>query len=102
MAAALCLLASTAAPPPADACFVCHLLEDRDTTTVVESELTVSYSLDGQTLRVGYTVPDTVESQRLGVSLFTGFETDPGAREASSTPTGSPSVGRPDRSRPPP
>jgi hypothetical protein len=128
---ALALPVGVAAPPPADACSVCHTLETRETTTVVESDLTVrvkatsastwtsrvtvddatatrlaenrtrlaalvtdsfrdsprtvvddpqnvSYTLDGQTLRVRYTVPETVQSGRAGVVLFTGFRAGPG------------------------
>jgi hypothetical protein len=127
----LTLPGGAAAPPPADACSVCHSLETRETTTVVESSLTVrvdapsastwtsrvtvddatatrlaenrtrlsalvtdsfrdtratvvddpqnvSYTLDGQTLRVRYTVPETVQSGRAGVVLFTGFRAGPG------------------------
>lgn len=129
---ALALSGGAAAPPPADACSVCHTLETRETTTVVGSDLTVrveatsastwtsrvtvddatatrlaenrtrlaalvtdsfrdsratavddpqnvSYALDGQTLRVRYTVADTVQSGRAGVVLFTGFRAGPGA-----------------------
>jgi len=62
--------------------------------TAVDEPRDLSYTLDGQQLRVQYAAPDTVQTGRSGVVLFTGLDAVPRATINTDTltvhgPTGS-------------